>query len=227
MIKKPKPVAARTQLMVCNGSKSPVTVFIVLGATKGCLQDVSQIPWGVSGKGLVGSFVLAPGASTLAWAPAKLGFNGNFAFNAMPSNCPTTASPNGVSLFEFIVNNGFQAGNPQETVDISCVDGINSIIKASLSGPAWNAGPTQPNVKLIQNDVYGKNTGQVGVFPYGCDNCTKITAPPKCSKKSFPAYEKPQAAAICNVQRSAKAVCGGLVTVTYLGPTGVKKAGAK
>lgn len=209
---------ARTLLSFANASKLPVTVYVVLGATKGCLQDVTKIPYVTSGSGLVGSFTLAPNAATPPWAPTALGFNGNVAFNSMPLNCPCAQQPHGVNLFEWIVNNGFQAGNPQETVDISCVAGVNSLIQVALSGPTWNAGPTQPNVTTFQNGVPPNNTGRVGVFPYGCDNCTAITSPPSCpGKKPFP-YEKPQANPICNVQRNAKGSTGGLVRVSYLGP---------
>ena len=209
-----------TQIQICNGTKTDVTVYVVLGATPGCLQDVTQIPYITSGSGLVGSFVLKTSTSTSPWAPANIGFNANLTFGSMPINCPDSAMPYGVNLFEFIVNNGFQAGAPQETIDISCVAGVNSIIKADLSGPVWNAGPTEPTVTTIQNSVPPNNYGLVGVYPYGCDDCTSIVAPPVCSDKPFP-YEQPQDNAICNVQRDAKKYYGGLVKVTYMGPAGI------
>lgn len=205
-----------TQLQIVNGDRvNPVTVFLTLGATPGCLQDVSKIPFITRVIApLVGSFVLQPGQSVGPYAPDKLGLNGNLSFGTQPLNCPTPQFPNGVSIFEFIINNGFQPGNPQETVDISCVAGVNCLIKGELlGGPDWNAGATQPKVRLIENGKMNTNTGRVGVFPYGCDNCTAITSPPVCP--GHPPYEKPQREPICNVQRNAK-VTGGLVKVSFL-----------
>jgi hypothetical protein len=119
-----------------------------------------------------------------------------------------------VNLFEFILNNGFQPGNPQETVDISCVAGVNCAILADLDGENWNAGPTLPSIRRIQNGKIGSNTGRAGVYPVGCDTCTSSTSPPQCPNP--PTYETPQANAICNVQRPASHQ-GGTVEVSYLG----------
>jgi hypothetical protein len=163
---------------------------------------------------LVGSFLLKSGEKTLAYAPEKLGFNGNLAFGTQPQNCPTPSYPNGVNLFEFILNNAFQSGQPQETVDISCVAGVNARIRADVGGDEWNAGPTFPRVLAIENGAIGTNTGRVGVYPVGCDTCISSTNPPSCPNP--PPYETPQAEAICNVQRTAKHH-GGIVLVTYLG----------
>lgn len=208
----------KTQLQIINHDRNPVTVWLTLGATPGCIQDVSKIPFIQNVLApLVGSFILAPGQPIAPYAPNDLGFNGNLSFNTQPMNCPTQQYPLGINIFEFIINNGFQAGNPQETIDISCVAGVNCLIKAELlGGPEWNAGPTQPKVTLIENGKMNTNTGRVGVFPYGCDNCTVITSPPICP--GHPPYEKPQKEAICNVQRNARQP-GGLVKVSYLGST--------
>jgi hypothetical protein len=206
-----------TLMQIVNGDRvNPVTVFVTLGATPGCLQDVSKIPFVTNVIApLVGWFVLQPGASVGPYAPDSLGFNGNLSFNTQPMNCPTPQFPKGINIFEFIINNGFQAGNPQETVDISCVAGVNCLIKGELiGGHDWNAGASKPIVKLIENGKLYTNTGRVGVFPYGCDNCTASTSPPVCP--GHPPYEKPQTEPICNVQRNARAP-GGLVKVTYLG----------
>jgi len=89
------------------------------------------------------------------------------------------------------------------------------MIKAELGGLTWNAGPTQPAVTVIENGLWMLNDGKVGVYPYGCDTCTSITAPPSCP--GHMPYETPQTDAICNVQRPA-GNSGGVVRVTYLGP---------
>lgn len=206
----------QTQLQVINAAKKPVTVWLTLGATPGCLQDVSKVPFITKVyNDLAGSFVLQPAGLTKPFAPENLGFNGNLSFNTPPLNCPTRQLPNGVNLFEFILNNGFQAGNPQETIDISCVAGVNCLLKVQLlGGPVWNAGSTQPKVVSFANGKMQTNSGRVGVFPYGCDNCTASVSPPVCP--GHPPYEQPQAQPICNVQRNAKKP-GGLVKVGFLG----------
>ena len=204
---------SRTQLMIINGSDSAVTVWITLGATEGCLQNVGEIPYITDSLApLVGSFVLAAGDSTKAYTPKGMGFNGNLSFNTQPLNCPNPEMPNGVNIFEFIINNGFQAGNPQETVDISCVAGVNCLIKAYLTGGIWNAGSV-PTVDSIYNKGISENSGLVGVYPYGCDTCTGAKTPPSCTTNS----NDKQVTPICNVQRNATGICGGLVTVIYLG----------
>lgn len=204
-----------TKLAVKNGSSGDIEVWVTLGATPGCLQDVSKIPFVTNVlSSLVGSFKLKLGHRTPDYAPEGLGFNGNLSFGTQPQNCPTSQCPNGVNLFEFILNNGFQAGSPQETVDISCVAGVNCKIQAELGGADWNAGPTMPRIKRIKNGPIGTNTGRAGVYPVGCDTCISSTNPPVCPNP--PPYETPQANAICNIQRPA-ANHGGVVLVTYLG----------
>lgn len=206
----------KTELQVRNVTTLPITVWLTLGAVPGCLQDVSLVPWIQNVLNpLVGSFVLDAGDSVNPYAPDGLGFDGNLSFGTQPLNCPTAEFPNGVNIFEFIINNEFQSGTPQETVDISCVAGVNCTLMASLGGKNWNAGVTQPRVRTIGNGESGSNTGRIGVYPIGCDICTGSQNPPSCPNP--PTYENPQAAAICNVQRDAVNQ-GGLVIVDYWGP---------
>jgi len=205
-----------TQLQVRNVTGAlPVTVWVTLGATPGCLQDVSQIPWIENViNPLMGNFLLQAGQSVAPFAPVGMGFNGNLCFGTEPLNCPSVAFPNGVNLFEFILNNAFQPGTPQETVDISCVAGVNSQLMVAVGDKNWNAGPTQPRVRTIGNGALGTNTGRIGVYPVGCDICTGSQNPPACPNP--PPYENPQAAAVCNVQRNASDQ-GGLVIVDFWG----------
>ena len=81
-------------------------------------------------------------------------------------------------------------------------------------GGAWNAGATHPDISSIENATLYNNTGLIGVFPYGCDNCTSSDSPPSCP--GHPTYETPQSEPICNIQREATSN-GGTVTVEFLG----------
>jgi hypothetical protein len=143
-----------------------------------------------------------------------MGFNGQLSFNTPALNCPTQQFPEGVNIFEFIVNNSYQTGIPQNTVEISCVAGVNCLLQGILSGgSAWNASSMYPNVDTIYNRGKFDNSGLVGVFPYGCDDCTASVAPPACAKNDRDRQESP----ICTVQRNAIGSGGGLVRVAYKG----------
>lgn len=204
-----------TRLRIVNQTNDSVVVWLTLGATPGCLQDISQIPYVTdSAAPLKGYFTLQAHDSTPDYAPVGMGFNGQLSFNTPALNCPTQQFPEGVNIFEFIINNSFQSGIPQNTVEISCVAGVNCLIQGVLSGgSAWNASSMYPNVDTIYNCGKFNNSGLVGVFPYGCDVCTASVAPPACDKNDRDKQKYP----ICTVQRNAKGSGGGLIRVAYLG----------
>jgi len=208
-----------TTLQLTNATKESAKVYITLGATPGCVQDVSHLVFSDASikitalAPLMGFFSLNPGSTFIA-APTNLGFNGNISFDTPPMNCKSPELSNGMNLAEFIINNGFQDGNPQETIDNSCVCGANAVIKFDLSADDWAANYGKIAVTSFQNKSWDNNTGIVGVFPYGCDNCTASTSPPDCIGL------QPQFAntdPICNVQRNAKSNKGGNVHITFLG----------
>lgn len=206
-----------TILKVRNDYTSSVNVYITLGATAGCVQDVADIG-GVSITKLyplMGHFDLPAGDIVTLYAPVGMGFNGNFSFNTPPMNCPTPEFPNGVNLGEFIINNGFQGQYGQETIDISCVAGANCIMAFEMSTDDWSSNFGKIKVKNIENGAKLDNTNRVGVFPYGCDNCNSSDNPPECVGKQ-PQYANKEP--ICNVQRSAQDNKGGTIILAYKGP---------
>lgn len=210
-----------TKLKLTNDSSSPVLTYLTLGATPGCIQEVGQI---TVSDGIVinqlyplqGNFVLPANLTVELTAPEGLGFNGNFSFGTPPLNCPCKDWQEGVSLAEFIINNGFQVGG-QETVDISCVCGSNAYLGFDLSSDDWSANGGEISVKEIRNSTRFDNTGRVGVYPYGCDNCTASFAPPDCVGLQ---PQNANALPICNVQRPSNAP-GGVVRVIFYGFTPV------
>lgn len=213
--KKPAASTDKTQIQIFNTTNSATTVWITLGATEGCLHQVDSIPFITnSNDSLVGSFILAAHDSTIAYCPTLLGFNGNICFNTQPLNCASEQFPNGTNPFEFIINNSFQAGNPQETIDISCVAGVNSFIHVGLSGgSSWNASSAYPGIQDFSNSDIKHNSGRAGVYPFSCDSCTTMYQPPSCD--TVPTDKQKQQ--ICNVQRNAKGSKGGLIKVVYMG----------
>ena len=213
----PKPAPASkgvTYHKIYNATEDTVEVWVTLGATPGCLQDVTKIPFVTSGSGLVGSFFLAPGDSTIAYAPDSLGFNGVFSFNAQPANCPDSAQyPTGINQYEFIVNNAFQEGAPQESINISCVHGVNCVIRVDMvTKNTFNAGPSVPSVSSFANTMDRNQLNIPGVYPYGCTHCTDYIGAPSCIKLPQPVCKK----ATCQIQRDAK-LSDGLIKVIYLG----------
>ena len=216
-------VPPSTKMVIYNSSKDSVLVYITLGATNGCIQNVSAIPFITDSlpgqRGLQGTFVLAPGDSTIAYSPDSLGYNGVISFNHAPDNCPAPSYTNGLNQFEFIMNNSFQGPGAQETIDISCVHGTNCVIRVNLiSNNYWNAGPIYPNVQSFANTMDKNTIGAIGVYPFGCDTCTGSKTPPSC----IPLPQPHQSQAICNVQRDAT-MSGGLIKVLYLGKVDILK----
>ncbi len=214
---KPKPIPdiknGVTYHKIYNHTKDSVLVWVTLGATPGCLQDVTKIPFVTSGSGLVGSFYLAAGDSTIWYAPDSVGFNGVFSFNYQPDNCPAPTYPNGINQYEFIVNNAFQAGQPQESINISCVHGVNCVIRVDIitSNP-FNAGSKVPVVESFANTLDRNQLGIPGVYPYACTHCTDYIGAPGCISTPQPVSKEQ----ICQVQRPANQ-SGGMIKVIYLG----------
>lgn len=210
----PIAVADTTLTNIYNHTKDTVLVWVTLGATPGCLQDVRKIPFVTSGSGLVGSFYLAPGDSTIGYAPTGTGFNGVISFNFQPDNCPDSLRyPLGINQYEFILNNAYQAGNPQESINISCVHGVNCVIRVDMitSNP-FNAGPTVPVVNSFANSLDRNQLGIPGVYPYACTHCTDYIGAPVC----IPTPQPVSKTQICQIQRPANQ-SGGLIKVIYLG----------
>ncbi|MBA3994048.1 MAG: hypothetical protein C0469_11025 [Cyanobacteria bacterium DS2.3.42] len=190
-----------TSVKLENNDNRPVKIFFTLGVVDGCETNVQAIfptmQLNTPGVTTIGYVTLQPngrpGDSIISNSPSC--YSGSFSAESVRINCSTDKFPNGQSLAEFIVNNGFQAGSPQETVDISCVAGSNAIWKFNLDdGQAdWTVTTdtrttpaTTKKVRSIQNDDIYKNLGDIGVFPFGCTNCTNNLGVPCCAPPATP-----------------------------------------
>ena len=186
-----------TLLRIKNSNPDTVLVYLTLSGGKGWVSDVNGIFGIVSTyNNLQGSFMLAPNDSLDYTTPDSLGLSGNISFGYAPVNCPV-----GITVYEFTLNNAGTVKYAQETAEISCVAGVNSLGKITLyeGGGKWEANPNYMDVREIHNDSIGKNSGLVGVFPYGCTNCTDTAGKPDCVTNP----EKPQSQSICNISRDA------------------------
>jgi hypothetical protein len=118
--------------------------------------------------------------------------------------------PTGINIFECSINTKF------ESFDISCEDGMNSMLKVSVSDTVnWTTGDgvnqqnfdSTKNVFPIQNNINVR-----GVFPYRCTDCIDLGAaiPENCLnlKDTCSTYRTCQAARTGNN--------GGTILIEYL-----------
>jgi len=146
-------------------------------------------------------------------AQALYGFN--ISFNAPPMACDgaiTSGFKNGINIFEGSINCEY------EVFDISCVDGANCILKASVSDTTnWSTGDGsfKKTFRSATNNVkLGTNCGIRGVFPYRCSDCIKIN-PSNIPKNCFNLPVQCDNQRICQVARTKKA--GGNIILEYYG----------
>jgi hypothetical protein len=185
-----------TGVTLKNKDNNPIKIYFTLGVVSGCETNVQAIfptmQLNTPGVTTIGYVTLNPqgqAGDSISSTSASC-YSGSFSAESVRINCSTDKFPFGQSLAEFIVNNGFQAGSPQETVDISCVAGANAIWNFDLDGGQsdWTVTTdtrTTPAktkvVKTMQNNgIYG-NVGAIGVFPFGCTNCTNNLGVPCCA----------------------------------------------
>jgi len=200
-----------TSFEVINTTKDSVLMFLTINypIDSTYIQSVNGI-FGIKSSELQGSIWVQPN-DTLKYTP-KLGFSGNISFGSPPQNCPTDRWINGVNIFEWSVN--VPAGS-NESLDLSCVTGVNSFMKIDLLGGAdWIA--NRKSVTTIKNKQMWNNTGIYGVFPYGCTNCINTDGKQPCQTPN----EKPNTEKICTPTR-AKNEKGGIIRISFLGYTPV------
>jgi len=219
----------KTTLTLANSSNNPLTIFMTLGGAApntpcvagGCVQDVTQVFPGMqqAGGSLVGKIVL-PAGQSVSYS-GGLTVQGNLSLGAVFQNCPRSGFPNGMNVGELTLNVpiGPNTQYPyQETVDVSCVAGVNADINISMTNGSNQPDTTWSNsiagaVTSMENGPLNANLNKPGVFPPGCDDCADRTAinPPPCFA-GFPC----DAQHICNVQRPQSEE-GGTVTITFKG----------
>ena len=208
-----KNTTQETTLYLVNESTDTVTVFLTLGSDTNYVTNVLGV-YGITTSGLQGSFKLLPNDTVYYTSSNGKGFAGNLSFDTPPLNCADTVFPLGVNVFEFALNNNFASvKNAQETIDISCVAGVNCKIGCKVDTLSWNDGSTN-QFTYFENSFIYDNVGRRGVYPVGCDDCTASVSPPICPNQLKPS--QPQTNAICNIQRNASKK-GGNVFVIYKG----------
>lgn len=124
---------------------------------------------------------------------------------AIPKGFPT-----GINIFEFSIN------TPFEVFDISCEDGLNSVLKESVSDTInWSTGDSsfQQIFKSSTNaPLISHNLNTRGVFPYRCTDCIDLgtAIPENCL--NLPDTCNTQR--ICQVERTNHN--GGILKIEYI-----------
>lgn len=206
-IEQPTSQSTNTTLQIANATQDSVLVYLTLGGGDDgtFLQNVNGV-FGITQSGLVGSFYLHS-KDTLSYT-STLKLSGNIGFGSQGINCPNSTWVTGVNIFEFNLNEA------QESLDISAMGGVNSIMSVDLiAGPNWGV-TGNLDVRHCQNDTMYKNTSHIGVYPFKCTDCTDTLGSASCTQIA----ETPNKTAICNPTR-AKGERGGIVLLTFKGYT--------
>jgi len=200
--------STHTKLMVKNMSNDSIQVYLTLGGGAGYIHSVSGIFGITNNQSLQGSFYLSANDSVMYDNPTPI--SGNISFGIAPSNCTS------VNLFEFCLNNASLdsvAPNQMESVDISCMSGVNVYGSMELKGGGgyWTDNHKDTNATKIVNNAKYHNSNISGIFPYGCPNCINTTGKQACQTPTA----TPNTYNICLIQRNATE-SGGVVIINYL-----------
>lgn len=208
-----------TTLVLTNNTNDTISTWLTLSGYTDTLknyyvQNVNGI-FGITDSGLVGNFKLLP-QDTLTYQ-STMALSGNICFGGQPINCPNTQFPTGLNIFEFTINNRAIDTLGSESVEISCVNGVNSWIVGNLVGNGWEVTKGMDTIRTFKNATLGNNTGLPGVFPTGCTNCTNQQGATICTNPALP-FDKPNDKPICIISRPST-IKGGFVICTFNGFT--------
>jgi len=217
---------ATTALTVKNDYTSRIEVWVSLGekdprSSIPVVADVRNLitpSWSpirlIGSDPKLGFFRLQPGVSATLAQPTGYGIVCWLTYKFPPTECnplvgaPPREAPTAVDLK---LNSGI------EMVHIDCIGGINACWHMDfVGGQQWNS--VAGIVTEVENKAFGSNRGQVGVFPYGCDECTSSQDPPPCIEPGVD-NEPPQTSQVCYVWRSGlDSPGGGEVRVVFKNP---------
>jgi len=200
---------SNTGFEIVNTTKDSVLMYLTINkpADSTWVKNVNGI-FGINSSQLRGSVWVQPN-DTLKYIPT-LSFSGNVSFGTPPQNCPTEQFVNGINILEWSVN---VPKGSNEALDLSCVAGVNCIMKIDLIGGSdWIA--NGKSVRSIENKKMWNNTGIYGVFPYGCTNCTDTDGKQLCQTPN----EKPNTEKICTPTRNTNEK-GGTIRISFFGYT--------
>lgn len=157
-------------------------------------------------------YALKDSSYLLDYPEALLGFN--ISFQAPPMSCQQAIDngfPKGINVVEGSINCEY------ESFDISCVDGVNSVVTTHVTDVVnWSTGLSTENKIFLTatNSIDIESNYNIrGVFPYRCTDCIDIN-PNNIPKNCFNIEEKCNTYRTCQVNRRNN--IGGRIVINYV-----------
>ncbi len=191
-------VSSPTAVVVKNNTKSPVEVWVTLGAGTSYTQVNQVFPqsgpndpqWANGGTGMEDHLTLLGQSGTnlslIRSASNLTTVNGRTFFGTAGSSidptsgggCPTTTYPCGASLAEWSLNPA-NIVTQGEACNISLNNGMNSkiaMVYGLNNGFDWNDGPVGGKLNIVKvaktKTPLSANGNNDGVYPFNCPCCT-------------------------------------------------------
>jgi hypothetical protein len=203
---------AYTDVTIQNVANDSVKVYLTLQSTNsviGLFGIKSSDTTGSSSQGYF--YALKDSVYHLNYKSSLEGWK--ISFEAPPMDCSQAIKmgySNGINVVEGSINVDYEA------FDIGCIDGINCIIKTSVTDTMnWTTGVNDYQQKFYtatNNFQPQSNLNVRGVFPYRCTDCIDIDTaniPPNCFNLPY----RVNAKRICQVNRANH--CGGAINIVY------------
>ena len=143
----------------------------------------------------------------------------NVSFEGAPTGCQKAIKDgfkNGINIVEGTIN------VMNESFDISCVDGINCVIKTFVTDSSWTTGYSyfEKTFYSAENRLsHQSNLNVRGIFPYRCNNCIGIN-PVNKPHNCYDLQDKVDSIKVCQVSRNNKGhkvTRGGTIHIQYWG----------
>lgn len=207
-----------TEFIIINDWKEDVTVYLTLEVSEGYVADVSHISFIKKRINIYqGAFPLSPQKFVIYKSPKGMIFGGKISFNSLPLNSPIPSFPDGINFAEFTINNHLDLPKAYETISIKNTAGANSYMKFTVNGGGQWA--QQSSTAIIENSkktFQAKSSKDIGTFSMSYDRDSMSSS---ALAQSLNMTERRQKE--CTAKRLATSA-GGVVALTYLGPTNVE-----
>jgi hypothetical protein len=203
-----------TDMTIQNVVEDSVKVYLTLQSTKSVVGLFGIKASDTTGSASQGYFYAKKDSIYhLNYKSALEGWK--ISFETYPTDCRDAIKrgyPNGINVIEGSINVAY------ESFDNSCVDGINCIVKMSVTDTTnWTTGINDYQERFyssINNIKVQSNLNVRGIFPYRCTDCVDIDTaniPPNC----FNLPNRVNAKRVCQVNRVNH--IGGSINVVYYG----------
>jgi hypothetical protein len=217
IVGKPKPTPATdyTNIVVSNLSDvDSVKVYLTIQAPNSVVGLFGILASDTGGSCSKGFFYALKGKSYSSGTATSLP-GVVMSFNGDNNPCQVTVPKGylfGINIFEASINMS------SECFDLSCEDGVNSILRVWVSDTvnwATGEGDYVENFRAAENTFpLLKNIGIRGVFPYRCTDCKDMKAP--VPENCFNLKDTCNVQRICQVARTNH--IGGVIHLDYISP---------